>query len=126
MLRAVATDGHRLARVETAGAEGAAGMPGVIAPRKAVSEMQKLLEDMSQEVAIEISPAKASFQFGDVKLTTKLIDGTFPDYGRVIPRHNDKRLVVDKEPFQKRGRPRLDDFLRARPRHQARRSPTTA
>jgi len=101
LLRAVATDGHRLARVETPAPAGAAGMPGVIAPRKAVSEIQKLLEDMTQEVVVEISTAKARFQFGDVKLTTKLIDGTFPDYSRVIPSHNDKRLIVDKEPFQK-------------------------
>ena len=101
LLRAVATDGHRLARVETPAPAGAAGMPGVIAPRKAVSEILKLLEDMSQEVIVEISTAKARFQFGDVKLTTKLIDGTFPDYGRVIPSHNDKRLIVEKEPFQK-------------------------
>ena len=101
LLRAVATDGHRLARVEIPAPKGAAGMPGVIAPRKAVSEVQKLLEDMAQEVAVEISTTKARFQFGDVVLTTKLIDGTFPDYSRVIPTHNDKRLVVDKEPFAK-------------------------
>ena len=101
MLRAVATDGHRLARVETPAPQGSVGMPGVIAPRKAVSEVQKLLEDMTQDVAIEISTAKARFQFGDVVLTTKLIDGTFPDYARVIPTGNDKRLVVDKEPFEK-------------------------
>ena len=76
-------------------------MPGVIAPRKAVSEVLKLLEDLTQDVEIEISTAKARFQFGDVMLTTKLIDGTFPDYARVIPTGNDKRLVVDKEPFEK-------------------------
>ena len=57
----------------------------------------------AQEIVIEMSTAKARFQFGDVVLTTKLIDGTFPDYGRVIPANNDKRLVVDKEPFA-RGR----------------------
>jgi DNA polymerase III subunit beta len=101
MLRAVATDGHRLARVETPAPQGSVGMPGVIAPRKAVSEVLKLLEDTSREVKIEISTAKARFQFGDVVLTTKLIDGTFPDYQRVIPTGNDKRLVVDKEPFEK-------------------------
>ncbi|MFZ0605403.1 MAG: DNA polymerase III subunit beta [Roseiarcus sp.] len=101
MLRAVATDGHRLARVETAAPEGSIGIPGVIVPRKAVSEVQKLLEDPSQDVGIEISTAKARFSFGDVVLTTKLIDGTFPDYARVIPTGNDKRLVVDKEPFER-------------------------
>jgi DNA polymerase III subunit beta len=101
MLRAVATDGHRLARVELPAPQGAAGMPGVIVPRKAVNEIQKLIEDLAQEITIELSTAKARFQFGDVMLTTKLIDGTFPDYGRVIPANNDKRLVVDKEPFAK-------------------------
>ena len=101
MLRAVATDGHRLARVEAPAPEGSAGIPGVIVPRKAVNEVLKLLEDLSQDVTVEISTAKARFQFGDTVLTTKLIDGTFPDYGRVIPANNDKRLVVDKEPFAK-------------------------
>jgi len=101
MLRAVATDGHRLARVETPAPQGAGGMPGVIAPRKAVGEVMKLLEDLTQDVQIEISTAKARFRFGDVMLTTKLIDGTFPDYARVIPTGNDKRLVVDKDPFEK-------------------------
>ena len=99
MLRAVATDGHRLARVEMPAPQGAVGMPGVIAPRKAVGEVQKLLEDMTQEIGVEISATKARFQFGDTVLTTKLIDGTFPDYGRVIPSNNDKRLVLDKKPF---------------------------
>jgi DNA polymerase-3 subunit beta len=101
MLRAVATDGHRLARVEAPAPEGSVGIPGVIVPRKAVNEVLKLLEDPSQDITIEISTAKARFQFGDVLLTTKLIDGTFPDYARVIPTGNDKRLVVDKEPFER-------------------------
>lgn len=99
MLRAVATDGHRLARVELPAPAGAGGMPGVIVPRKAVTEMQKLVEDLSAEVVVELSTAKARFTFGGVVLTTKLIDGTFPDYGRVIPTGNDKRLVVDRAPF---------------------------
>jgi DNA polymerase III subunit beta len=101
MLRAVATDGHRLARIEAPAPAGAVGMPGVIAPRKAVGEILKLLEDPTKDVTIEISQVKARFRFGDVTLTTKLIDGTFPDYNRVIPLHNDKRLTVDKEQFQK-------------------------
>jgi DNA polymerase III subunit beta len=100
MLRAVATDGHRLARVELPAPAGAAGMPGVIVPRKAVGEVQKLIEDIEADVSIELSANKARFRFGETVLTTKLIDGTFPDYARVIPANNDKRLVVDKAPFQ--------------------------
>jgi len=69
VLRAVATDGHRLARVEMMCPEGAAGMPGVIVPRKTVGELRKL------------------------------IDGTFPDYDRVIPTGNDKILEVDCKTF---------------------------
>ena len=106
MLRAVATDGHRLARVEIPAPKGAAGMPGVILPRKAVTEVQKLIEDPGAEVRVDISATKARFTFGDpaaasgqVVLISKLIDGTFPDYVRVIPSGNDKRLVVDRAPF---------------------------
>ncbi len=99
MLRSVATDGHRLARVEIPAPTGSAGMPGVIIPRKAVSEVQKLLDDGAGEVVIEMSTTKARFTFGDVVLTSKLIDGTFPDYARVIPAGNDKRLVVERDSF---------------------------
>jgi DNA polymerase III subunit beta len=100
MLRAVATDGHRLARIEIAAPPGSAGMAGIIIPRKAVAEVQKLIEDLTQEVTIEISPTKVRFSFDDVVLTTKLIDGTFPDYMRVIPAGNDKFLTVEREQFQ--------------------------
>jgi DNA polymerase-3 subunit beta len=99
MLRAVATDGHRLARVEIPAPAGAGGMPGVILPRKAVAEVQKLIEDLEAEVDIGLSTTKARFAFGEVVLTSKLIDGTFPDYARVIPTGNDKRLVVDRDVF---------------------------
>jgi DNA polymerase-3 subunit beta len=99
MMRAVATDGHRLARVEIPAPTGSSGMPGVIVPRKAVAEVQKLVEDGGEDVGIELSPSKARFTFGDVILTTKLIDGTFPDYVRVIPSGNDKHLTVDRKPF---------------------------
>ena len=100
VLRAVATDGHRLARVEVLAPAGAAGMPGIIIPRKAVSEVQKLVEDAAAEVSIELSATKIRFTFGNVVLTSKLIDGTFPDYGRVIPAGNDKRLVVECKSFK--------------------------
>ncbi len=99
-LRAVATDGHRLAQYELPVPAGASGMPGIIVPRKTVAEVQRLLEDSEAEVGIEVSSAKIRFSIGDVLLTSKLIDGTFPDYGRVIPAGNDKELVVDKKEFE--------------------------
>ena len=100
MLRAVATDGHRLAQMELELPKGAAGMPGVIVPRKTVAEVQRLMEDNDAEVAVELSPGKIRFTVGEAVLTSKLIDGTFPDYGRVIPAGNDKELVVDKKEFE--------------------------
>src|SRR5215471_7858929 len=99
-LRAVATDGHRLAQVELPLPAGAAGMPGIIVPRKAVGEVQRLIENAEAEVAIELSATKIRFTIGDVVLTSKLIDGTFPDYARVIPLGNDKQLMVDKTEFE--------------------------
>jgi DNA polymerase-3 subunit beta len=99
-LRAVATDGHRLAQVELPLPQGAAGMPGVIVPRKTVGEVQRLIETGEGEVGIELSAGKIRFTIGEVVLTSKLIDGTFPDYGRVIPINNDKELVVDKKEFE--------------------------
>jgi DNA polymerase-3 subunit beta len=99
-LRAVATDGHRLAQAELAVPAGANGMPGVIVPRKTVNEVQRLVEGSDAEVGIEVSSAKIRFTLGDVVLTSKLIDGTFPDYGRVIPSGNDKLLTVDKKDFE--------------------------
>ncbi len=101
VLRAVATDGHRLARVEMPAPGGAQGMPGVIVPRKAVAEIQKLVEDGGESVGIELSPAKIRLTVGGVVLTSKLIDGTFPDYQRVIPTGNDKQLVVERGDFAK-------------------------
>ncbi len=99
-LRAVATDGHRLAQVEFTLPAGAAGMPGVIVPRKTVGEVQRLIADIDGEVTVELSQGKIRFTLGDVVLTSKLIDGTFPDYGRVIPAGNDKELIVDKKEFE--------------------------
>jgi DNA polymerase III subunit beta len=99
-LRAVATDGHRLAQMEIELPKGAEGMPGIIVPRKTVGEVQRLLEDNEAEVLVELSPGKIRFTVGDVILTSKLIDGTFPDYARVIPVANDKELIVDKKEFE--------------------------
>lgn len=101
VLRAVATDGHRLARFEMPLPEGAQDMPGVILPRKAVGEIRKLIDEAGDDVLVEMSENKARFSFDHVALTTKLIDGTFPDYERVIPKGNDKVLEVDPALFAK-------------------------
>jgi DNA polymerase-3 subunit beta len=98
-VRGVATDGHRLARVDLAAPVEARGMPGIIVPRKAVGEIHRLIEDVDANITIELSSAKIRFAIGDVVLTSKLIDGTFPDYARVIPVGNDKELVVDRREF---------------------------
>lgn len=99
VLRAVATDGHRLARYEMELPEGAADMPGVIVPRKTVNEVLHLLDDAEGEIDVALSDTKIQFTFGAVELTSKLIDGTFPDYQRVIPSGNDKALVIDAKEF---------------------------
>ncbi len=100
-LRAVATDGHRLAKAEVPAPEGSAGMPGVIVPRKTVGEIQKLLEDPESEVALALSDSKIRLTIGNLVLTSKLIDGTFPDYERVIPKANDKELKLQKADFER-------------------------
>ena len=99
VLRAVATDGHRLARVEEPLPEGAGSMPGVIVPRKTVSELRKLLDEVSGDVDIALSDTRIQFKIATVILTSKLIDGTFPEYERVIPKGNDKVMRVGKKDF---------------------------
>lgn len=99
VLRAVATDGHRLARFEMPLPEGAAQMPGVIVPRKAIGELRKLIDAAADTIEISLSQSKVRFTFDHVVLTSKLIDGTFPDYQRVIPQGNDKVIEVDPKVF---------------------------
>jgi len=99
VIRAVATDGHRLARMEMVLPEGAAGMPGIIIPRKTVLELRKLVEESEDEVQIGLGETKIRLAMGEAALTSKLIDGTFPDYDRVIPSNNDKTLEVDRKDF---------------------------
>jgi DNA polymerase-3 subunit beta len=98
-LRAAATDGHRLARITVAKPDGADGMPDVIIPRKCVGELYRLLEELEGTVEISMSPTKIRFGLGSAILTSKLIDGTFPDYNRVIPTGNDKLLKLDPKSF---------------------------
>ncbi len=99
VLRAVATDGHRLARIEVGIPAGASGMPGVIVPRKAIYELKKLIEGGEGEVAVSLSDTKIRFVYGNATLVSKLIDGNFPDYERVIPSANDKLMEVDCKLF---------------------------
>ncbi len=99
VLRAVATDGHRLARFEMPLPAGAENMPGVILPRKAVAELRKLVDEAGDAIKIDLSESKIRFSFDHIVLTSKLIDGTFPDYQRVIPQGNDKVIEVNPKDF---------------------------
>jgi DNA polymerase-3 subunit beta len=99
MLRGVATDGHRLALADVAAPEGAQGMPGVIVPRKTITELRRLLDDATGLVEVAASDQKIRFQIGDAVLTSKLIDGSFPEYARVIPKQNTKILRIGSKMF---------------------------
>ena len=105
VLRAVATDGHRLAQIETPAPPGTEGMPGVIVPRKTVNEVHKLLEGADGDVKVALSSTRIQFSIekgkgaGSVVMTSKLIDGTFPDYQRVIPQSNNKVMIVGNAEF---------------------------
>ena len=101
MLRCVATDGHRLARVDAEMPQGAQNLPGVIVPRKTVGELRKLLEDDDTQIAVSVSETKVRFATSEITLTSKVIDGTFPDYARVIPQGNTRKLEVDASEFAK-------------------------
>lgn len=99
-LRAVATDGHRLARMQLPAPDGAAGMPAIIIPRKTVGEIARIAKDQKGDIGIEISATKIRITAGSTTLTSKLIDGTFPDYQRVIPAGNDKVVTLDADAFR--------------------------
>ncbi len=99
VLRCVATDGHRLARIDAPLPEGADGMAGVIVPRKTVNELRKLLDNDETTIAVSVSETKVRFATPEITLTSKVIDGTFPDYTRVIPQGNTRKLQVDATEF---------------------------
>jgi DNA polymerase III subunit beta len=101
VLRCVATDGHRLARIDAPLPDGADDMPGVIVPRKTVGELRKLLDDDDAKIAVSVSETKVRFATPAITLTSKVIDGTFPDYTRVIPTGNTRKLEVDASEFAK-------------------------
>ena len=99
VLRCVATDGHRLARIDADLPEGAGDMPGVIVPRKTVGELRKLLDDDDAKIAVSVSEIKVRFATPEITMTSKVIDGTFPDYTRVIPQGNTRKMEVDAADF---------------------------
>ena len=99
VLKAAATDGHRLARVTVPRPDGAEKMPDVIVPRKCIGELRKLLDEVDGTIEVSLSSTKIRFGLGSAILTSKLIDGTFPDYSRVIPTGNDKLLKIDPKSF---------------------------
>ena len=101
VLRCVATDGHRLARIDADMPSGAEDMPGVIVPRKTVGELRKLLDDDDMDIAVSVSETKIRFATPAITLTSKVIDGTFPDYTRVIPQGNTRKMEVDAADFAK-------------------------
>jgi DNA polymerase-3 subunit beta len=95
MLRGVSTDGHRLARVDVAAPDGALGMAGVIVPRKTVAEIAKLAAASAGDLVVSVSETKIRLASDTVAITSKVIDGTFPDYTRVIPTDSDKTARID-------------------------------
>jgi DNA polymerase-3 subunit beta len=99
-LRTVATDGHRLALSEVEAPKGAETLEGVIVPRKAVGEARRLIDNEDGDVSVSVSDTKVVFKAGRAQLTSKLIDGSFPDYARVIPKGNEKAMIIDNKLFE--------------------------
>ena len=101
LLCSVATDGHRLAKVELEAPEGVQDIEGVIIPRKTIIELRKLIEDSECDIEIALSDTKISFICDNAVLLSKLIDGTFPEYDKVIPYGNDKVMEIRTDLFIK-------------------------
>lgn len=96
-LRAVATDGHRLAMCELTADVGEGVDQQVIVPRKGIQELQRLLENSDTDVQVEIGSNHIRITTDELRFTSKLIDGRFPDYQRVMPKNADKRLLINRE-----------------------------
>lgn len=98
-VRTVATDGHRLAHAGTA-IDGITARTDVIVPRKTVLEMQRLLSETDEPVHVDIAPGQIRFQFGEVELISKLVEGKFPDFTRVIPTSYTRHVLMNREQLQ--------------------------
>jgi DNA polymerase-3 subunit beta len=98
-LRVVATDGHRLAYCEAAIDAPGLATREVIIPRKSVLELQRLLSDTDELVDVDLAENQLRLRFGEVEFVTKLVEGKFPDYQRVIPSAHSKRFLIPRESF---------------------------
>ena len=94
-LRAVATDGHRLAQYDIPLPQGAEEITGIIIPKKTIFELRKVLDDANGDVSVSLNENKIKFTFNDLKIISKVIDGTFPDYTKVIPQNNNKNFKTN-------------------------------
>tara|TARA_B100001027_G_scaffold213781_1_gene184964 strand:+ start:1 stop:864 length:864 start_codon:yes stop_codon:yes gene_type:complete len=94
-LRAVATDGHRLAQYDIPLPQGADDITGIIIPKKTIYELRKVLDDANGDISVSLNENKIKFSFSDLKVVSKVIDGTFPDYTKVIPQKNDKNFKTN-------------------------------
>ena len=101
ILRAVATDGHRLAQIDIENPGLKNSFSGIIVPKKTVAELRMILDNENDDISISISNNKIRFSNNSLTLTSKIVDGTFPDYKRVIPINNDKKLKVNASEFSK-------------------------
>ena len=101
ILRAVATDGHRLAQYDIPLPQGAKEMNGIIIPKKMIQELRRVLDDASGDINIELNENKIKFSFNNIQIISKVIDGTFPDYTKVIPQSNDKTLTMNNDELKK-------------------------
>ncbi|MCY4304049.1 MAG: DNA polymerase III subunit beta [Aestuariivita sp.] len=99
VLRCVATDGHRLALVDSEAPDNSLDMPHVIIPRKAVTELGKLLSDINTEIKVSVSKSFVRFSADHLSLTARVVEGTFPDYNNVIPDSNKRRMEVNSKEF---------------------------
>ncbi len=99
ILRAVATDGHRLAQIDIENPGLQDKFSGIIVPKKTVSELRMVLDNENEEIYISVSNNKIRFSNNSLTLTSKIVDGTFPDYKRVIPIDNEKKLKVNASEF---------------------------
>lgn len=99
ILRSVATDAHRLACIEAAIPAGAEDIPGIIVGRKTVTEVRKLLDETEGNVSVRLSPTRIEFVLPNAILSSRLIDGSYPDYEQAIPTGNDKQIILDAKSF---------------------------